>query len=294
MQNTQQMYLFQKFLILSNTEIQPKSRIQSIVRAIAILRSFSEAEPALGVNEISRRLGIHKSTVSRILSTLQKEGLVHQNLETGKYRLGVGLVSLAGVALGQIDVRQVSQEHLDTLVAISQETANVAVLDGGECVTVDRDPSPQPLRYVGWIGRRMPLHCTASGQVLLTGLSAKEREIYLPHILVSYTENTITHHTLLQARLRQVQQQGYAIVQEEFEAGFNAVAAPVYDQSSTMSAAISIAGPSYRLGVKEMMNLIEPLCQATQAASRELGYIKRFTISEYFLVIRPNAKKLRK
>ena len=107
-------------------------KVQSIERPATILRSFTEAEPELRVTVLARRLGLHKSTVSRILATIQQEGLVAQNPETGKYRPGLGLISLAGVALGRLDVRGVSQPYLSRLVEVSQETANVTVVDGRE------------------------------------------------------------------------------------------------------------------------------------------------------------------
>lgn len=269
--NTVAQYATQVVTLPQTMSDSPKT-IQSVERAIAVLRNFSEREPTLGVNELSRRLGLHKSTISRILSTLQNEGLVRQDADTGKYRLGIGLVSLAGVALGQIDARQVAQTHLDSLVSISQETANVSVLDAYECVTVDRAPSPQPLRYVGWIGRRLPLHCTASGQVLLAGLPLPERQTHIQAQLTKYTENTIVDQAALSERLNQVQQQGYAIVHEEYEVGFSAIAAPVYDRNRRISAAVSISGPSHRMDADQMRALVNPLCQATSLASRQLGY----------------------
>ena len=125
------------------------NHIQSVQRAVAVLRSFTEAEPELGVNELARRLELHKSTVSRMLTTLQHEGLVSQNPANGRYRLGLGLVSLAGVALGQLDVRGTAMPYMDGLVELSQETVNVTVQDGAECVNIARVPSPTPIRYVG-------------------------------------------------------------------------------------------------------------------------------------------------
>lgn len=248
--------------------------IQSIQRAAAILRSFTEAEPELGVTELSQRLGLPKSTVSRILSTLQAEGLVGQNQKTGQYHLGLGLISLAGVALGRLDVRGVAQPHLDTLVEVSQETVNVTVLGGSECVTIDRAPGPHPIRYVGWIGRRSPLHCTANGKVLLAFLQPEEWEAILPSSLVKYTEETITGRPAFAQSLAQVRRQGYAIVNGEFEAGFSSIAAPVCNHTGRVVAAIEIAGPTYRMTPEHMETLIEPLRQTTRAISTELGYLE--------------------
>jgi DNA-binding IclR family transcriptional regulator len=247
-------------------------KVQSIERAVSILRSFTEAEPELRVTVLAGRLGLHKSTVSRILATLQQEGLVDQNPETGKYRLGLGLISLAGVALGRLDVRGVSQPYLNRLVEVSQETVNVTVMDGRECVNIERVASPKPIRYVGWIGRRTPLHCTAAGKVLIAEISEEKRYSLLPSPLTAYTDRTIIDVSMLDRSVNQTRKQGYAIVHEEFEEGFSAVAAPVYDLSGAVAGAISISGPSYRLGPGQIEGFVEPLLETTAMISADMGY----------------------
>lgn len=246
--------------------------IQSIQRAVAVLRSFTEAEPELTVTELSRRLDLHKSTVSRILSTLQYEGLVSQNPDNSKYRLGVGIVSLAGVALGRLDVRGVAQPHLPPLVELSQETINVTTLDGNECVNVERVASPKPIRYVGWLGRRTPLHCTASGKVFLAYMSAEERRARLTTPLARYTEKTVTAWQTLTQSLQQIRETGYAIVHEEYEEGFSAIAAPVFDHAGDVIGTVSISGPTFRLDDERMCSFVTPLLTATKRISAELGY----------------------
>jgi DNA-binding IclR family transcriptional regulator len=246
--------------------------IQSIQRAAAILRSFTEAEPELGVVELGKRLDLHKSTVSRILNTLQAEGFVSQNPETGKYRLGVGLVSLAGVALGRLNVRGVAQPHLNGLVEVSQETVNVVLQDGRECVNVERVASPKQIRYVGWIGRRMPLHCTAAGKVMLAFMSESQRESLLVGPIPRYTSRTITDKFKMGLDLNYICQQGYAIVHEEFEEEFSAIAAPVFNHSRKVAGVLSISGPTYRMGPGQIEKFIEPLLEAANKASAEMGF----------------------
>lgn len=246
--------------------------IQSIQRAAAILRSFTEAEPELGVTELSRRLDLHKSTVSRILSTLQTEGLVGQNPETGKYRLGIGLISLAGVALGRLNARAAAQSYLVDLVKATQETVNVTVLDGHECVNIERAFSPQPIRYMGWIGRRTPLHCTASGKVILAHMPPEERTAVLPTPLRRYTDKTITDLAQLERSLADICRDGYAIVHEEYEEGFSSIAAPIYNHQGDVAAALVVSGPTYRLQDGVIATFIAPLLEAAQNASADLGY----------------------
>jgi DNA-binding IclR family transcriptional regulator len=247
-------------------------KVQSIERAVSILRSFTEAEPELRVTVLAQRLDLHKSTVSRILATLQQDGLVAQNPETGKYRLGLGLISLAGVALGRLDVRGVSQPYLNRLVEVSQETVNVTVMDGRECVNIERIASPKPIRYVGWIGRRTPLHCTAAGKVLIAEMSEKERRGLLQPPLTAYTDKTIVDVSMLNRSMNQVQKQGYAIVHEEFEEGFSAIAAPVHGLGGEVVGAISISGPSYRLGPGQIEAFTAPLLETTAMISADMGY----------------------
>ncbi len=206
------------------------------------------------------------------MATLQVEGLVKSNPETGKYSLGLGLISLAGVALGRLSVRGVAEPHLDKLLEISQETISITVADGRECVSIEHIPSPQSLRYVGWIGRRMPFHATACGRALLAYASPEERATMLCFPLTGYTAQTIVDSKTLEDTLKKTQQQGYAIVHEEFSEGFSALAAPVFNHAGRVIAAISIAGPTFRMGRDEIISLIEPLLETAYTVSSELGH----------------------
>lgn len=247
--------------------------IQSIERAVAIMRCFSEQQPELGVTEISRCTNLHKSTVSRILSTLQKEGFISQNANTGKYRLGVGLISLAGVALGRIDVRAAAFDHLDTLVEQTGEGVSASVLDGTEAVIVLHKPSPNPVRYVNWIGRRLPLHCTSSGKVLLAGLAPELREVLLHRSMQHYTGNTVVSCADLLEELMAIAGRGFAIVLEEHEQGTNSIAAPICNHDGEVVGAVSVSGPAFRLPEEILRERLDPLLATAARVSAELGYL---------------------
>jgi len=249
--------------------------IQSIQRAVAIMRAFSERKPELSVMELSRQLQLHKSTVSRMLGTLQHEGLISQNPETGKYRLGVGLVSLAGVALGRQNARAAAQPYLSELVDLTQETVNVSVRDGRECINIERAFSPQPIRYMGWIGRRAPLHCTASGQVLLAYMAPAERRALLPQPLPKFTTHTKTSLEELDLVFTRILAQEYVIVQEEYEEGFTAIAAPIYDHKGRVEATLTISGPTYRLDNERCRRFVPHLLETAARISADLGYHAR-------------------
>ena len=246
--------------------------IQSVQRAAAILQSFTHYDSELSVTFLSERLGLHKSTVSRLLSTLQRENFVEQNPENGKYRLGLGLVTLAGIVLDQIDLRDVAQPHLRALSDLTQETINLVVLNGHECMNVGGVDSPRPIQYIGRIGRRTPLHCTAAGKVLLAFMPVESRQEVLPKKLARFTEKTITERKSLNQVLATVQAQGYAITEEEHQDGVSALAAPVFDHTGQVIAAITVSGPTYRLGLPELEQFIGPVQQAAREISTHLGF----------------------
>ncbi len=247
------------------------SSIQSVQRAAAILRCFAEIDADLGVTTLSKQLSLHKSTVSRLLSTLQQEGFVEQDPETGKYRLGLGLVTLAGVVLDRINLREVAYPHISALAESIQETVNVVVLDGYECVNVGGAASPRPIQYVGRIGRRTPAHCTAAGKILLAYLTPQERQEILPNNLPYFTDNTIVDVHVLEQALVQVREQGYAIAHQEHQLDLSAISAPICDHSTRVFAAVVVSGPTYRIGAGKIETFAESVKETAYNISTQLG-----------------------
>lgn len=236
---------------------------QSLRRAVAILREFTEAEPQLTVSDIARRLDLHKSTVSRILSTLADEGVVWQDSRTGRYSLGLGLVELAGVALGQIDVRAAAMPHIELLAATSGETITVLVRRGDEAVTVAHVASGHSVRHVSWIGRRIPLRSTAAGKVLLAGQAAPGDDADTP-----LSEPLPPG---LRKELASIHRRGFATEVDEFEAGGAGIAAPVLGSGGSVVAAVAISGPSERFAPEQRRQALPSLRRAATAIAFELG-----------------------
>ncbi|NIO70672.1 MAG: helix-turn-helix domain-containing protein [Anaerolineae bacterium] len=250
------------------------STLRSVDRAIAVLKAFSEEEPELGVTELSRRLQFPKSTVYRLLASLQREGVVDQDPETEKYRLGIELVRLAGLVLKQIDVRQVARPYLRSLAEASEETVNLSVLTGGgKVINIDGISSPRIVRNVGWIGREMLPHCISSGKALLAYLPQQRLERVLARGLPRFTEKTIVDPILLREELKRVRQQGYAVAQEELEVGLSAVAAPIWNHEGEVVAAVSVSGPSFRLSSRKIPELAELTKRTANEISHQLGYV---------------------
>lgn len=249
------------------------SGVQSVERAIAILRSFSTERPERGVGELSRELGLHKSTVSRLMMTLERGGLLSRNPETQRYRLGIDLIGLAAQVISYMDVREVARPPLRKLADECQESVNLVVLDAGQVVNLEQFvPPTRQVKNIGRVGRRMCPHCTAAGKTLLAHLPAEEFEQILPDHLEKLAPNTITDLDQLRQELARVRQQGYAVAREELEEGLNAVAAPIYDHTHSVIAAASVSGPAYRVVPDLIPHLAARLVEVTLEISGRLGY----------------------
>ena len=251
-----------------------KGLIQSVERAILLLKLLSEDAPELGLAELARRSGLQKSTVHRLLRTLVSQGLVEQNPETGKYRLSLGILELAGAVLKRMDdLQQVARPFLKALAEQCEETVNLTVFAGDGVINVDRIPSPHRVRNIGWVGRKMPLHCVSAGKIFLAYMPPEKLEEFLNGAeLTRFTPHTITDPECLREELQRVREQGYSVGLEELEEGLNAVAAPIRDYRGEVVAAISVSGPSFRLTRERVPEIAELAKKAADEVSRYLGY----------------------
>jgi len=242
--------------------------VQVLQRAMRLLTTFDHEHPEMGVTELAQRLDLHKATVHRILFTLELEGFVQQNPATGKYRLGFRLFELGALAAEQISLRREALLSMQKLLDECQETVDLAVFDDGEMVYLEVLESPQPVKIAAKPGRRLPVHCTASGKAYLAYASEDEVEAVLAQGMEPCTPNTICDPEALREDLRLTRERGYSISREEFEVGINAVAAPVMDNGQQVVAVVAIAGPAYRLPPDRMAEL----GNAVQRTARELSH----------------------
>lgn len=247
--------------------------IQSVQRAMRLLKAFDNGPAELGVMELSRRVSLHKSTVSRLLATLEHEGLLERIPETDKYRLGFLLVRLAGQVTHFSDLRSIAQPLLIELRERSGETIHLAVLDGDEVVNIEQLNAPHLVREANWVGRRTPLHCVANGKALLAYLPPSTIARLLAAPLPRYTEHTLTDPTVLQDELTLIRERGYAQAIGEIEAGLNAVAAPIHNANGDVVAAVSISGPAYRVTSERLSEFGALVCATAQRISARLGFV---------------------
>jgi DNA-binding IclR family transcriptional regulator len=233
--------------------VAPNATYQSAERVLALLKSFDDTHAELGVAEIARTLGVHKSTASRLAAALERTGFLARAGQ--RYRLGVEIIRLGSLALRSFDLVATMQPAMEKLSQRTGETVNLAVPDGEDVLNVAEVPSTYILSCSGgWIGRRTRPHAVANGKVLLA-YGALPR----PRVLQRYTARTITTADALAGELAAVRRDGYAKAVAELEDGLVAVAAPVFGPAGRCVAALSISGPEFRM-LPESLDGLGRLC----------------------------------
>jgi len=249
--------------------------VQSVERALSILACFSDSDPQLRVAEIARRLGLSQSTVSRMIGTMEQMGFVERDPVSGLVQPGLELVTLAGVALNQVDVQRYAQEDLSAVASELGLAANLAILRGDRIFYLSTVEGPKAPKLYTMIGKRNPIHCTAIGKVLVAFLSDDKREGLLKRISYpALTSNTITSAEELGPVLDRIRVQGYGEEREELAFGRACVAAPIRSASGEVVAAASISGPLSALALDERRDqLVSRLIEMTDHISSKLGWI---------------------
>ncbi|WP_405777235.1 IclR family transcriptional regulator [Streptomyces sp. NBC_01538] len=247
--------------------------MQSVDRAISVLEILAQRGEA-GVSEVAAEIDVHKSTAFRLLGALEARGLVEQAGERGKYRLGFGIVRLAGAVTGSIDITQQGRPVCEQLAEDIGETVNIAVLQEHYAVNLFEARGPGAVSAYNWVGQLTPLHATSSGKTLLAHLPAKERAALLNGAgLKKVTPHTITARTKLEKDLAEARERGYAWTQEELEIGLHAMAAPIRDHTGAVVAAVSASGPSYRFTTERLHELAPILVKGAAEISHRMGYL---------------------
>lgn len=244
--------------------------VQSVDRALAILEVLARVGEA-GVTQIAGELGVHKSTASRLVATLEAHRLVEQTSDRGRYRLGVGVLRLAGATTARLDLVQEARPIARQLAVDTGETVNIAVLAESSALYLDQVAGSSALQPHNWVGQHIPLHATSNGKVLLGGLDDAALDAVLG-TLASYTPRTITARSELREELERVHRQGYAVAVDELEVGLTAVAAPVRNAHGDVIASMSVSGPSFRLPEGRVEEVVRLVVAAAREVSHRLGW----------------------
>lgn len=244
--------------------------VQSVDRALGILEVLARTGES-GVTEIAVELGVHKSTAFRLVATLEAHRLVEQTSDRGRYRLGMGILRLAGATTARLDLVQEARPISRQLAADTGETVNIAVLAESSALYLDQVAGSSALQPHNWVGQHIPLHATSNGKVLLCDLDDAALDAVLGK-LATYTPHTITGRSQLRAELDRVREQGYAVAIDELEVGLTAVAAPIRNAHGDVVASMSVSGPSFRLPEERVTEVVRLVQSAALEVSHRLGW----------------------
>ena len=250
------------------------SSVQSVHRAISILQVLA-LRGAAGVTEIATELGVHKSTVFRLLSTLEARGLVNQHSERGRYQLGYGVVQLAEGATRMDDLALLSRAACRQLADAVRETVNLVVRDGNAVISIAQVLGAPTITTVNWVGRRTPIQATSAGKVFMAHLDPMQLDDLIAEGLESYTPHTIVDPAALREELALVRERGWASTMEEQEIGLAAVAAPIRTLDGDVIAAITASGPTFRIDDRALAGVAEHVVAAAAEISQRHGYPRR-------------------
>jgi len=260
----------------SKTKRNSKSpyQIQVLDRALALLDALSHRGPDLALGEISQSLKLHKSTAHRLIMVLERHRLLERNSRTGRYRLGLKLFELGTKAASHLDLREQARPFLERVVLETGETVHLCIYDDGEVVYVDKVEPARSVRLASSVGRRNPAYCTAVGKAIMAFLpEAQVEDAVQKHGLQPLTSKTVSTLAELKAELERIRERGYSLDDEENEEGVSCVGAVVRGFEGEAVAAISVSGPTFRLGKEKVAVVAQSVIAAAKGLSKELGFV---------------------
>jgi IclR family KDG regulon transcriptional repressor len=233
--------------------------LSSVKNAIRILSELSLENREIGITELSHRMGLAKSTVFRLISTLSGNNLVEKNVLTQKYHLGIGAFELGFAAYHGNKLRSVAYPLLHKLMTVVREAAHLGIYDQGEVIFLCKREPDTHQGTISKIGKRVPSHCTASGKILLSNQSKQEINRVIDKGLTKYTDKTIQDSDKMITHLRDIREKGYATAISEYKEDVCSIAVPVFDDSEEMIAAISLATNKSYLYPLQIQNYVKVL-----------------------------------
>jgi len=247
--------------------------VRAVERALDILLCFTREEPTRSLTQIAETVAMSKTTVHRLLATLENKRFITRDKVTGLYRLGFRFIEMASLVLHDVELHRWAQPYLQRLSKESGETVDLSILDGSHVIYLEVIESPQRLKLAAAVGQLLPAFCTASGKALLAYLPEENVRKVLGENMTEYTDRTMVSLPDLLSELKVTADRGYAISEEEYEEGINAVAAPIFDADHHPIASIAIVGPSFRLTKERLPELGESIRKMTQVISNEVGLV---------------------
>jgi IclR family acetate operon transcriptional repressor len=249
-----------------------RPKVQSVDRTLDVLEALASRRGATGISELSQLVGLHVSTVHRLLATLVDRGYVRQDPESSRYHLGSRVFTLASAADTHLDLRLVARPYLERLMRNSGETANLVTASDDEVVYLDQVASMHLVKMFTSPGMRAPLYCTGSGKAMLAFRPAEDIERVLAAHLAPRTPKTLATRSALETELARIRERGVALDDEEMEEGVRCIAVPIFDRRGDVTGAISVSGPTTRMTLERVERLAPVVKTLGNELSGQLGF----------------------
>lgn len=247
--------------------------LNSVKNALKILKAFKINAHQKGVLDLADELGISKSSVHRLLKTLESEGFVTKAKNNAKYELGMSLIELNTIYLKHLDIYDVTLESMMKLVTLTGETSHLAILENDAIVYLNKLSNQQSVEVESHIGHSNYIHCTASGRVLLAYSSTATINRIMEQPLMRFTRNTIVDAHLLLKELQNTKKIGYAVVQGEYRANMTSIALPIKNLQGKVIAALNIVAPTNRLTEEKINYYVRLLREESSKITKKIGYL---------------------
>jgi len=222
------------------------------------------------MTQIAQQVGINKSTVHRLLATLEAKRFVERDPVTGSYRLGINVLQMAYLTLEHNELRQIASRYLHRLSEQIRENVNLTILDGADVIYLDVIEGNQRVKLAAATGQRLPAFCTASGKAILAFSPEEIVQQVLEHGMPRYTQNTLDSLENFKENMIHTRERGFSLSMQEFEDGINAIAAPILDLDNCPIASVAVAGPSYRLTLDKMIDIAPKILATVREISIEV------------------------
>lgn len=247
--------------------------VQTLDRTLDIIELLATSPQGMGVTEIGAKLELHKSTVHRLLNALAQRGYIEKDPKSGLYKIGLKFIEISSHHLHRLELKTEAAPIMRRLAESTGLVTHLAILDDTDVVYIEKVDVVQSFRLYSQIGKRIPVYCSALGKVLLSGESPlRQNQILQSIIFQPYTENTIRDQETLRVEVQKTAQRGWAVDDEEHEAGIRCIAAPVKDFTRKIIAAISISGDRNTLAAEQDDKFSALVVEAAEAISKRMGY----------------------
>lgn len=254
----------------------PYEGTQAVLRALSLLKIFTDEKPVWSLADLSNELKLNKTTVYRLLTALESEGLIRRSVNSETYALGPEMVILGSRAMRSFPLREVCKAELKNLAEASRETATLEILAGKDVLILDESRGAHLIGTVQSIGTRWPAFATSTGKSILAHLPQEQVTPLLKGSLPQYTPKTITDPDRLRKEFIEIKRRGYAVADEALELGFRAVGSPLFQHDGEVVAAISVGGPAARLTLERLPEFGKLVSRMAQQISTRLGYERIF------------------